>query len=208
MKILVVNLDKRTDRWNTFCKQAEKSKLIKENYSRYSAIDGSLLSEFTIQSLVTPTAYRDIKNNRPTRGLYLSKGGVGLAKTYYDILTNCVDNTLILEDDIIIDKDIDNKLFKSLKDLPEDWDMLYVGWYNSPSLKISILTPNIGRISGQINGTQGWIINPNSAKKILEIFPLSYQIDTEIYRHKSLNKYCTINPLITRLNSKSDIQNY
>jgi GR25 family glycosyltransferase involved in LPS biosynthesis len=208
MKILIVNLDKRYDRWKNVIYQIQKSNFIKTNYTRYSAQDGFLLSDHTIKSLVTQKAYQDIIDNKPTKGLYLSRGAVGLAKTYYDILTQCDQTTLILEDDIIISDNFDNGLFKSIKDLPEDWDILYIGWYKSSNLKTSILTPNIARIGGQINGTQAWMINPRSAKKILDIFPLSYQIDTEIYKHKNLNKYCTITPLITRLNSKSDIQTY
>jgi len=207
MKILVVNLDRRKDRWDDFCKQAEKSKLIKKNHIRYRAVDGSLLSDSDMQGIITPTAYQHIKNNKPTQGLYFSSGALGLAKTYFDILSNCNDITLILEDDIIIHSDLDNQLFKSLEDLPDDWDILYIGWYKSAHLKIDILTANIGKISGQINGTQGWIINPKSCKKILEIFPLLYQIDTEIYRHKNLNKYCTVEPIISRSGSYSDIQN-
>jgi GR25 family glycosyltransferase involved in LPS biosynthesis len=207
MKTLIINLDKRIDRWENVTYQIEKSNFIKTNYTRYPAQDGFLLSDHAIKNLITQKAYQDIIDNKPTKGLYLSRGAVGLAKTYYDILTACDEVTLILEDDIIVSNNFDDQFFKTIKDLPEDWDILYAGWYKSSNLNISILTPNIARISGQINGTQGWMINPKSAKKILDIFPLSYQIDTEIYRHKNLNKYCTIIPLITRSNSKSDIQN-
>jgi GR25 family glycosyltransferase involved in LPS biosynthesis len=207
MKIFIVNLDKRIDRWNNILAQINNSQLIKNNYIRYSAVDGETLSEENIKKLVTNCAYNHILNNKKTHGLYLSRGGVGLAKTYYDILTNCDDLTLILEDDIVISKNFDNQLYDSIKDLPTDWDILYLGWYESKNLKIDKLTNNIAKISGQINGTQAWMINPRSAKKILQIFPLSYQIDTEIYTHKNLNKYCAINKVVFRLNSKSDIQN-
>jgi GR25 family glycosyltransferase involved in LPS biosynthesis len=206
-KILLINLDKRRDRLDLFYRQLENSLLIKNKYFRYSAIDGHVIDNDTISSLVTKDAYAEIVSDKKTRGLYLSRGAVGLALTYKQIFESCNTATLLLEDDIIISKNFDSQLEKTLKDVPEDWDIIYLGWYQAPSLRINVLTANVGSITGQINGTQGWIINPLSAKKLLKLFPLRYQIDTEIYRSKNLNKYCTVDPIILRSGSQSDIQN-
>jgi GR25 family glycosyltransferase involved in LPS biosynthesis len=207
-KILLINLDKRKDRLDLFCDQLKNSMLINNKYQRYSAIDGHLIDNHTMSSLVTKDAYLEIMSDKKTTGLYLSRGAVGLALTYKQIFESCKEVTLLLEDDIIVCKNFDSQIQKTLKDVPEDWDIIYLGWYQSSSLRINILTENVGSITGQINGTQGWIINPLSAKKLLRLFPLRYQIDTEIYQNKNLNKYCTVEPIILRSNSHSDIQSY
>ena len=206
-KILLINLDKRQDRLDLFCSQLKNSLLIQNKYVRYPAIDGHLIDNDTLLSLVTKDAYTEIINDKKTKGLYLSRGAVGLALTYKQIFESCNEVTLLLEDDIIISKNLDSQIQKTLKDVPKDWDIIYLGWYQSSSLNINILTANVGSITGKINGTQGWIINPLSAKKLLKLFPLRYQIDTEIYSSKSLNKYCTVDPIILRSGSHSDIQN-
>jgi GR25 family glycosyltransferase involved in LPS biosynthesis len=207
-KVLLINLDKRSDRLELFKVQAINSNLIYNNYIRMSAIDGETINDEQIASATTEQSYKDIINHRPTKGLYLSHGAVGLALTYKEIFENCKCNTLLLEDDILINKNFDSLLAKAMQDIPNDWDILYLGWYQSPTLKVSPITENIAKISGQINGTQAWIINPISAKKLLELFPLNYQIDTCIYMNKNLIKYSLISPAITRSSSNSDIQTY
>lgn len=206
-QIYLINLDRRPDRLSHCEKQFIKSDIIKNGYQKYIAIDGALLDDETIKALVTSKGYEYITSKQPTKGLYLSRGAVGLALTYKRIFEICVDeNILLLEDDIILKDNFDSILLNGLNDIPNDWDIIYLGWYKSQNLKIEPITSVIGEITGQINGTQGWIINPRSASKLLNLFPLSYQIDTAIYRAKNLKKYCFIDPIITRYNSKSDIQ--
>lgn len=196
--VLVINLDKRTDRWIHFLDESKNSTIISNNAKRVSAIDGSFLSDQEIAHFVSKQAYKDITTNRTTKGLYLSRGGVGLSITYYKILQNCVGPTILLEDDIVISKQFDQVFKSAYSELPNDWDILYLGWYDSSNLKLDKVSTNINRISGQINGTNGWVINPTSAQKILKIFPLKYQIDTELYLHQNLNKYCTNQKIIRR----------
>lgn len=205
-KVLLINLDKRKDRLEYFKNQAKNSSLILNKYQRIPALDGNFLTDSDIRAAVTKNGYQDVMNNKPTKGLYLSRGAVGLGLTYKNIFENCECNTLLLEDDILIGENLDTALLNAMRDIPSDWDILYLGWYQSPNLKIIPITQNVASISGQINGTQGWIINPRSAQKLLELFPLNYQIDTCIYMKKNLKKYSLVKPLITRRNSSSDIQ--
>lgn len=206
-KILLINLDSRKDRLDQFIIEKKNSNIIGNNYIRYRAIDGNTIDNNIINKLVTQKAYSDIINKKKTHGLYMSYGAVGLAFTYKTIFETCNEITMLLEDDIKINPMFDEILTMALNQLPKFWDILYLGWYKSKHLKIKKISNNIGEISGQINGTQGWIINPLSSKKLLNLFPLSYQIDTAIYCMKGLKKYCVLNPIITKSNSYSDIQN-
>jgi len=205
--VYVINLDKRPERFSSFVEQSKKSSFLK-NYQRISGIDGELLDDNTIKSNVTKQAYQHIISNKKTNGLYLTRGAVGLALTYKQVLEQCDQTIFLLEDDIIVDNEFDSILQKTLVELPSDWDILYLGWYASKHLNVNSVSKNINELSGQINGTQGWIVNVKSAQKIISMFPLSYQIDTHLYRNRGLKKYSTIKPIITRCRLfNSDIQN-
>ena len=47
--------------------------------------------------------------------------------TYRNIMNNEYKYSLILEDDVILDDEFGNKLNKSLKQLPDNYDMLFIG---------------------------------------------------------------------------------
>jgi GR25 family glycosyltransferase involved in LPS biosynthesis len=204
-KIFLINLERRSDRLDKFKKEALKSNIIK-NYVRYPAFDGKLIDESTIKSIADPTACKNIIENKTTCGLYLSRGAIGLALTYRKIFEECQSKTMLLEDDITIEEEFDEILSLALKELPKDWDILYLGWHISNNLNIKKISDNIFEMNGQINGTQGWIINENSAKKLLKIFPIKYQIDTEIYMHRDLKKYCVKKQIVKNYSDVSDIQ--
>ena len=206
--IYLINLDKRRDRLEHFIKQSKNSQVI-QRYKRISAIDGLLLTDDELQANVTEKGYSDIVNNKKTNGLYLTRGAVGLALTYKLLLEKSDNTTLFLEDDIIVHNKFDNILNKAIQELPSDWDILYLGWYPSKNLIITNVSKNINSINGQINGTQGWLISDAGAKKFIKMFPISYQIDTEIYLNKNIKKYSTIYPIVSRscLYFDSDIQN-
>jgi len=205
--VLLLNLDRRSDRLETFQNQILNSKIIQKGYSRYSAIDGSSLSDIVLKSIVTDFAYDGIINNKKTKGLYMSRGGAGLALTYKNIFEVCNKITILLEDDILIDTDFDTKLVSAIKELPQDWDILYLGWHKSKRVVFKEITENLNEVSGQVNGTYAWVINKQSAKKLLNLYPLNYQIDTCIYLDKNLKKYCLKESIVHKLISKSDIQN-
>jgi GR25 family glycosyltransferase involved in LPS biosynthesis len=206
--ILVINLDRRCDRWSDFLDQTQNSSLINKFHKRISAIDGKDLTNNDFIQYVRVGGYNNIISSKQTKGLYLSRGAIGLAMTYYRICENCIRPTILLEDDIIISKQFDKVFAQAFMELPEDWDILYLGWCQSSNLKIIPITEHISSISGQVNGTHGWMINPLSAKKILNIFPLRYQIDTEIYLNKNLKKYSTTIPIVSqsKIYAHSDIQ--
>lgn len=205
--LYLINLDKRTDRLDYFKHHvAPKSKFIQNNCIRCSGIDGSQLSEKQLFSIVSEKGKELMLNNPKSRGLYLTKGAIGLALTYKYLLEACDNVTIIMEDDIDIVDNFDDELNKAIVKLPIDWDILYLGWCDSPNIKIQPINDGINYLSGQVNGTHGWIINPNSAKKLLSVFPLTYQIDTEIYLKPLIRKYSTNKKIVLRKDMGTDIQ--
>jgi GR25 family glycosyltransferase involved in LPS biosynthesis len=205
-KVYLINLDKRADRLSYFNKNVCPKSKILSDYQRYPGIDGSLLGENILYSVVTDSGKKHMQENTSSKGLYLTKGAIGLALTYKTLVENCVCNTLILEDDIDIDENFDIEIDECLKALPNDWDIFYLGWCDSKYLKRDPVNSYINRLSGQINGTHAWIINPSIKDKFLTIFPLTYQIDTAIYLNSNMIKYGSYKKIVFRKDMGSDIQ--
>lgn len=206
-KVYVVNLDRRFDRYENFIKNVcLKSQFIKEKHVRYSAIDGQKLSENELFEITSVRGKNFMLNNSRSKGIYLTKGAIGLALTYKKIIEDCRGITMILEDDVNIIENFDSELSSCLNNLPDDWDVLYLGWCDSRYLKIEKFNNYINLLNGQINGTHGWIINPNGKNKLLSVYPLTYQIDTEIYKKNYIKKYSTYKKIALRTKGNSDIQ--
>lgn len=204
--MLVVNLDRRTDRWAHFKNQAHNSNIINTMHTRISAIDGLTLINKHLNKYLTTDAVNNMRNKTKTGGLRMSYGAAGLAMTYHSILSNCTNNILLLEDDILIDSEFDTIALQTLENTPDDWDIIYFGWYDSQELIINRYNNYVNLLSGKINGTQAWMVNAESAKKIVSMFPITYQIDTELYLNKNIIKYASRIPVIKRARFDSDIQ--
>ena len=204
--IYLINLDKRPDRLSYFkTNVCTKSNLLSK-YQRYAGIDGSIMPEHILYSIITDSGKKFMLENEKSKGLYLTKGALGLALTYKNLVDNCVSNTLILEDDIDIIDEFDKELEECLQYLPSDWDIFYLGWCDSKNLKQQPVNRYINRLSGQINGTHAWMINRNTKDKFNSIFPLTYQIDTAIYINTNIIKYGSYKKLALRKDMGSDIQ--
>lgn len=206
-KVFVVNLERRTDRLNYFNNHVlTKSYILQKQCVRYDAIDGSKLEEETIYKYLTPYGKQKLLQ-KLRGGLYPTPGAVGLALSYKYILEANIDNNiLLLEDDIDIVDNFDDQLIDSLQYLPDDWDILYLGWCESSNLKRVPVNTHIYFMTGQINGTHAWLINKNAIHKVLKLFPMNYIIDTELYMAKNIIKYSTTKKLALRKNMGSDIQ--
>ena len=97
-KIYVINLDHRTDRWEKVVNSFKSIGL--DNYERYSAI----------------------KTDNGWLGCNLSHLGV-IEKSK----ENGYDNFLVFEDDFVLQDNFIESVTETIKQLPEDWDMFYLG---------------------------------------------------------------------------------
>lgn len=105
-KIYCVNLDSRTDKWNTCVEEFKKNDLIVE---RVSAVDGKTL---------------------PPRGKLLP-GELGCSASHAnilrDVIKNGYDRVLILEDDVEFVPHVQIQFMEKIDSVPANWDMLYLG---------------------------------------------------------------------------------
>ena len=109
-KIYCINLDKRSDRWNTICvPQFSKHNL---NVERVSAVDGMAV-------------------NLPNGFSSQFKGRIGCAMSHLKVLRLAkelnVPRVLILEDDVSFANEFTSTLSNLIVKVPDNWDMIFLG---------------------------------------------------------------------------------
>jgi GR25 family glycosyltransferase involved in LPS biosynthesis len=108
-RIVVVNLDRRSDRWSQWTTQTANWPF--RPADRFRAVDGRA---------VTPPNW-------------WSQGGgawgclMSHARILEDALMDGIDSVLILEDDAVLVPDFSERVEKFLANVPSDWDALYLG---------------------------------------------------------------------------------
>jgi len=181
-KIYYINLEHRADRKenveNEISKINFKGPIERINAAYGKNLDLSLIPSnlFTEEAIKSTTDKTQLYNMRT-----MTKGGMGVALShkwiYEKTLTGDEDYVLILEDDITIDDNFMEKLENILKDMPK-FDIFYIG-YHSKIDKVSPFNKH-SDVPSEIWGLFGYIINKKAAKRLLEVFPLSKQIDSQI----------------------------
>lgn len=191
-KIFYINLDRRTDRDENVKRIARDLKL---NVERISAVDGAKLDLDTIpNNIITRKGIDDAKNKWNKLFVPLTRGGIGCALSHRNVWKKIIDenicNALILEDDIRCDKDFDKKLHFYEISWPNDYDIIFLGYHSSTIKYINNKVNDIFVKSDSIYGLFGYVVSNEGAKKLLNIFPITLQIDSELHNHiDKLNIY-------------------
>lgn len=116
-QIYCINLDRRTDRWGRMKTVFAKLGI---NVKKISAIDSCNISS---PSTATP--------KQKARFACTESHKLAVA----DAKENGYNKILIFEDDCVFVDNFEQKLFGYLKHLPEDWDMLLLGYYAGPNFQ-------------------------------------------------------------------------
>ena len=187
-KIFYINLDRRPDRDQNVKNILNRLGL---NAERVSAVDGSKLNPNQIsRDIITENGISDALNKKQKVYVPLTMGGIGCAMSHslvwQKILDQKLDNALILEDDIRINNSFYQNLINMKNDWPDSYDVIFLG-YHPPSIKYIYGNVNYTFVkSDKVFGLFGYIVSYKGAQKLLNIFPINEQIDTEI--HKNFNK--------------------
>jgi GR25 family glycosyltransferase involved in LPS biosynthesis len=191
-KICYINLDRRPDRNDHIIKTLKYLDLFDMSY-KIEAIDGTILKPEQISNkLITQEGIFDAYESNIVDYKTLTPGGIGCAlshrKTYQYIIHNKINKCLILEDDCKINVDINKILDQIENKIPNNFDMLFLGYH------VAYINKDIDDyyfIPDKVYGLFGYIVSLKGAKKLLEMFPLDLQIDTEISIHMNkFNAYC------------------
>ena len=175
IKTFVVNLDDRTDRWEKFEKDnGPDLKFL--NYKRFSAVDGKkLISTCQLQQIFENNDYR---MRRGMVGCFMSH-----VKLYCDLIyDDQTDAYLILEDDIEITEDFENKYKFMLEQLNKDnnWSFCFLGHHIRDFSSQNVYNnrtamPKIEKFNAyksfilSLGGTTGYLISKKGAKDFLDV---------------------------------------
>jgi GR25 family glycosyltransferase involved in LPS biosynthesis len=188
-KIIYINLDRRPDRNKNMIELLHKYNLAHIS-QRFRAYDGRQLNLDNIdQSLITKQGINDATESNKLYTI-LTPGGIGCALSHHAIYKKIIDDNinacLILEDDVQFSDKFNaqlNILENIIKRDDIDYDLFFLGFTKSAlNYKHSCKINRICSYS-RIYGLFGYIVTNKGARKLLNIFPITKQIDTEISNH-------------------------
>ena len=167
-KSYFINLDRSVKRLEYLKDQCKKNNI---QIKRVSAVDGSKLDKNFVDK---------VKKNK-NADWHMIKGELGCYLSHckiWNLFKNSNDKIItILEDDINFDKTFLYKLDLAMKELPNDWDILLIGFRphhkkscESEDSKHCILnySKQLNKIRSHWYGTHGYLLNRKSLDKILK----------------------------------------
>lgn len=181
IKVYLINLESRKDRLNIFLKNYN----LKFNYEIITAIDKTYINPLELykKNILGKIGFNNLnKNIRDYHYEFNSKGAIGCylshIKTWEKIIEDNVDYGIIYEDDVQMNKRINEKIiYNYIKNLPKDWDILLL---NKNRIKGKLYNKNIYKIQRFIC-THSYIIKKTSINKIINnIYPINQQIDFKL----------------------------
>ena len=208
-----LNLERRPDRKLFIEEQLNKSVLLKDVYERFDSVDGYKIHPRDVEEgLLTENAIEDILMDTVTAwGLSLTQGGLGVLLSYkklFEKISKLDSPAITFEDDTRIKDNFDFYLEKVLNELPNDFDLCYLG-YGEIKIETEKYSDHLSKPKGIVTCLPSLIISPKGAKNLLEILKnVDNQIDTAIYtKGKHLNLFVSNEKIVEVKNEfKTDIQ--
>ena len=178
-KVIVINLDRRTDRMEKLAPQLEKLDI---QYERFSAVDGKQLG---IDPIVA-----------------------GLQSHLQIMKQIAGQRVLILEDDALFVDDFNEKFEKVIQTLPEDWDIFYLGALVPKEVGLVRMVNRHWGIQVLTTGSQAYCINPSRLEYFInKLEDYNSYIDIGLRDFaKDLKAYITQPNLVVQFPSYSDLR--
>ena len=178
-KVMVINLDRRTDRMEKLVPQLEKLDI---QYKRFSAVDAKKLD-------IDPVV-------------------AGLRSHLQVMKQIAGQRVLILEDDAQFVEDFNEKFEKVMQTLPEDWDIFYLGALVPKDVGLIRMVNRHWGIQVLTTGTQAYCINPSRLEYFIsKLEDYNYYIDIGLRDFaKGLKAYITQPNLVVQFPSYSDLR--
>lgn len=186
--IYCINLDDRKDRWNEFVKQIQKHNLWVE---RIPGIKGSNMNlEFPPE---------------------IKEGAVGCALSQLFAIKlakqNKLKSFLLLEDDVEFDEEITNKFSKLYFEIPNDWDMIYLGGQHYHGMNLQQVSEHVYKCEYTLCAHSVIFKYSVYNKFINKLIDITKPCDVHYAEsHKEINAYVIVPHLTWQKNSYSDIE--
>lgn len=178
-KVVVINLDRRTDRMEKLVPQLKELEI---KYERFSAVDAKQLN---IDPIVA-----------------------GLRSHLQVIKQIAGQKVLILEDDAQFVEDFNEKFDEVMQTLPEDWDIFYLGALVPKDVGLIKMVNRHWGIQVLTTGSQAYCINPNRLEYFInKLEDYNSYIDIGLRDFaKGYKSYITQPNLVTQFPSYSDLR--
>ena len=187
-KVVCINLDRRPDRWQRM--QNEFSRHGLHSVQRFPAIDG--------ENVVKPAGWQH------------SAGAYGCLLSHVQVVEEAraagACSVLIFEDDAVIAPDFQNTLASFSKEVPDDWDMLYLGALHKD--EPTMISEHVGRIS-KANSTYAYALKNTIFDEFIALNRRAENVvDMNSYKlQERFNCYCFMPNLVWVEVEYSDVQN-
>lgn len=182
----VINLERRKDRMEHMELQMSNLEI---SYRRFNAIDGLKIKGETI----------------------LSKGALGAFRSHLGVIKDAIENghqkIAVFEDDIIFCDDFYDRLKIYLDNLPNNWDIMYLGCHFNSCNNPTLLKNNVYKVKDSY-GCFSMILNNQNGlfKKIIENPSELIPYDDYIKKiQPNLNCYVFMPFFVKTMNTTSDI---
>ena len=187
MKIYYINLDFEKNRFNYINEQLNLLNN-KEKFSieRFAGIYGKTLTiDIINQYIVNNTLVKNIEWNN----FKFDKAVLAIYLTHIDLwknilLTNKEEYSLIIEDDVIIPSNLYNQIEKNMKNIPKNWDIVFIGrsfLLKGDIINDNILRPHVVHERQTNHGMFSYLIKTSSIIKLINLItPLEHSKLTHI----------------------------
>tara|TARA_B110000977_G_C11091282_1_gene496983 strand:- start:4200 stop:4835 length:636 start_codon:yes stop_codon:yes gene_type:complete len=209
-EVVVINLAHRSDRKEHIQKQLHNQCL---SHTFYEAVDGHKLNIDSLDKFIISDRGKSYANGEQKKkwGLTLTPGAIGCALSHLNLWNSVQShkNLVVFEDDINLCENFKSRLHELFKEVPDDWELLYLGSHIKPKILQESDQPYFVPLNKQVNGTGSYVVNKAGAEKLRKMcFPLNEnQIDTMIYnKFKFFKVYHANPPLVTTQRFVSDVQ--
>lgn len=203
MKIFVVSLERSVKRRDRITEMLSNKNI---DFEFFNAVDGREEKHQFFDN------YNNSKRLK-RKGYSLSPGEMGCFTSHYLLWEKCVELNqpiVILEDDVVVHDNF-KEIINDIITESERYGLIRLVSSLSDDLIITSEIFSNFRIVGYkkpVLGTQGYVISPESAKKLIEASKEWYEpvddfIDNE-WRHKA-GVYCALPSCITHIDEESDI---
>jgi len=187
-KTVCINLDRRPDHWKRI--QAELARHGFACVERFRAIDGDAVE-------------------KPAHWTHTA-GAYGCLLSHVQVVREArnsgAPDVLIFEDDAVLDPEFEKKFARFIKEVPDDWDMLYFGaLHKDEPMKIS---EHVGRIT-KANSTYAYALKRTVFDEFIELNARAeHVLDMNSYvLQRRFNCYCFMPNLAWVEAEYSDVQN-
>jgi len=205
--VYLINMDKDIDRLEKVTKECNKVDI---KFQRFSGVNPKILPEEEKNKYITKFCQKYCTNG-------MIGCGISHLKIYEDVINNNYNNVLILEDDVYFEDDFHYILKNALEELPNDYDILYIGYfglsnkdtYYDHNYLFKIFSNKKTETNNFKNiccpefslGMHAMIISNKGCQKLLQtINKINWHIDWQIsLNNKDLNIYATNKRIVHQL---------